>query len=103
VQRLTRRIVALGRFISKSSKFFFKFFSVLKKQNQFEWTDEQALKDLKSYLSNLPLLAKPKDGERLLIYLVVSEVAVSVVLVREGKGKQSLIYYVSKSLLDAET
>ncbi|XP_070047334.1 uncharacterized protein [Nicotiana tomentosiformis] len=50
--------------------------SVLKKQNQFEWTDEQALKDLKSYLSNPPLLAKPKDGERLLIYLVVSEVAV---------------------------
>nr|XP_016515349.1 PREDICTED: endogenous retrovirus group K member 8 Pol protein-like [Nicotiana tabacum] len=47
------------------------------KQNQFEWTDEcqQALKDLKSYLSNPPLLAKPKDGEKLLIYLVVSEVA----------------------------
>ncbi|XP_070008370.1 uncharacterized protein [Nicotiana sylvestris] len=51
--------------------------SVLKKQNQVEWTDEfqQALKDLKSYLSNPPLLAKPKDGERLLVYLAVSEVA----------------------------
>ncbi|XP_075082240.1 uncharacterized protein LOC142166795 [Nicotiana tabacum] len=47
-------------------------------ENQFEWTNEcqQALKDLKSYLSNPPLLAKPKHGERLLIYLVVSEVAV---------------------------
>ncbi|XP_075101785.1 uncharacterized protein LOC142177215 [Nicotiana tabacum] len=43
---------------------------------QFEWADEcqQALKDLKSYLSNPPMLAKPKDGERLLIYLVMSKV-----------------------------
>ncbi|XP_070004118.1 uncharacterized protein [Nicotiana sylvestris] len=57
----------------------------------------------KTYLSNLPLLAKPKVGERLLIYLAVSEVAVSAVLVREDQGKQSPIYYVSKSLLDAET
>ncbi|XP_070017399.1 uncharacterized protein [Nicotiana sylvestris] len=54
-------------------------------------------------LSNPPLLAKPKDGEKLLVYLVVSEVAVSVVLVREDHGKQSLIYYVIQSLLDAET
>ncbi|XP_070049027.1 uncharacterized protein [Nicotiana tomentosiformis] len=78
VQRLTKRIAALGRFISKSSEKSFKFFSVLKKHNQFEWTDEcqQALKDLKLYLSNPPLLAKPKDGERLFIYIVVSAVAV---------------------------
>ncbi|XP_070049911.1 uncharacterized protein [Nicotiana tomentosiformis] len=61
---------------------------VLKKQNQFEWTDEcqQALKNLKSYLSNPPLLAKPKDGERLLIYLAVSETAVNAVLVREDRA-----------------
>nr|XP_009785655.1 PREDICTED: uncharacterized protein LOC104233891 [Nicotiana sylvestris] len=60
----------------------------LKKQNQFEWSEEcqQALKNLKSYLSNPPLLAKPKDGEKLLVYLAVSEVAVSAVLVREVQG-----------------
>ncbi|XP_070005257.1 uncharacterized protein [Nicotiana sylvestris] len=46
---------------------------------------------------------KTKGWERLLIYLIVSEVAVRAVLVREDEGKQSLIYYVSKSLLDAET
>ncbi|XP_070040804.1 uncharacterized protein [Nicotiana tomentosiformis] len=69
-------------------KYAFGVASVLKKQNQFEWTDEcqQALKDLKMYLSNRPLLAKPKDRERFLIYLAVSEVAVSAILVREDKG-----------------
>ncbi|XP_070015163.1 uncharacterized protein [Nicotiana sylvestris] len=87
VQRLTGRVAALGRFISKSSKKCFKFFSALKKKDQFEWTEEcqQALKIFKAYLSNPSLLAKPKAGERLLIYLVVSEVAVSVVLVREDQ------------------
>ncbi|XP_075080067.1 uncharacterized protein LOC142165401 [Nicotiana tabacum] len=87
VQRLTGRIAALGIFISKSLEKSFKFFSVLKKQNQFEWTYEcnQALKNLKAYLSNPPLLAKPKDGERLFIYLDVSEMAVSAVLVHEDK------------------
>ncbi|XP_075112601.1 uncharacterized protein LOC107793073 [Nicotiana tabacum] len=105
VQRLTGRITALGRFISKSSEKCFKFFSALKKQNQFEWSEEcqQALKNLKAYLSNPPLRAKPKSGEKLPVYLTVLEVAVSVVLVREDQGKQSPIYYVSKSLLDAET
>ncbi|XP_070015196.1 uncharacterized protein [Nicotiana sylvestris] len=79
--------------------------SLLKKQNRFEWIEEcqQAHKNLKAYLSNPLLLAKLKDGERLLIYLAVSEIAVSVVLVRENKGKPPPIYYVSKSLLDAET
>ncbi|XP_075088619.1 uncharacterized protein LOC142170627 [Nicotiana tabacum] len=87
VQRLTGRIAALGRFISKSSEKYFKFFSALKKQDQFEWSEEcqQALKNLKVYLSNPSLLAKPKDGERLLIYPAVLEVAVSAVLVREDQ------------------
>ncbi|XP_070013485.1 uncharacterized protein [Nicotiana sylvestris] len=51
-----------------------------------EWNEEcqYALKNLKTYLSNPPLLAKPKAGERLLIYLAVLEVA-SVVLVREDQ------------------
>ncbi|XP_070020136.1 uncharacterized protein [Nicotiana sylvestris] len=64
---------------------------------------KEVQRNLKTYLSNPPLLAKLKAGEKLLIYLVVSEVAVSAVLVREEQGKQSPIYYVSKSLLDEET
>ncbi|XP_070026203.1 uncharacterized protein [Nicotiana sylvestris] len=40
VQRLTGRIAALGRFISKSSEKCFKFFSALKKHDHFEWNEE---------------------------------------------------------------
>lgn len=42
---------------------------------------QQALNDLKKYLSSTPLRSKPKDEEQLLVYLAVSEVAVSEVLV----------------------
>ncbi|XP_013613701.1 PREDICTED: uncharacterized protein LOC106319846 [Brassica oleracea var. oleracea] len=70
----------------------------------FQWTGEceSALQELKSYLTTPPLLSKPLLGEVLLLYLAVSEHAVSTILVREEENKQLPIYYRSKALLDAE-
>ena len=81
------------------------FFETLKKPKDFEWTEkcELALEELKTYLTTPPLLSKPLRGEVLLLYLAVSEHAVSAVLVREEGTKQLPIYYVSKALLDAKT
>ncbi|XP_056695403.1 uncharacterized protein [Spinacia oleracea] len=50
-----------------------------------------------------PLLSKPKEGEVLQLYLAVSSTAVSAVLAREDETQQLPIYYISKSLLEAET
>ena len=44
------------------------------------------------------MLAKPRMGENLMLYLSVSEQAVSGVLVREEAMTQTHIYYVSKAL-----
>ena len=49
-----------------------------------------------------PILAKPLLGEKLFIYLAVTEHAVSSVLVKEASGVLVPVYYVSKRLLDAE-
>ena len=78
---------------------------MLRKNKGFEWSKkhEAALDDLKKYLSTPPLLAKPTEGEDLYVYLSVTNHAVSAVLVKEGDNSQSPIYYVSKSLVDAET
>ena len=105
IQRLNGRIAALSRFISKSSDRCHLFFSTLRKTKDFVWTEEceEALRQLKSYLTSPPLLAKPKDGETLYMYLAILEAAVSAALVREDEGKQQPIYYVSNTLLDAET
>ncbi|XP_075076818.1 uncharacterized protein LOC142163431 [Nicotiana tabacum] len=94
IQHLTNTFHILRKFNMKLNpeKCAFGVSLALKKQNQFEWFEEckQALKNLKAYLSNPPLLAKPKDGEKLLVYLAVSEVAVSAVLVREDQGTWTL-------------
>ncbi|XP_074326953.1 uncharacterized protein LOC141664894 [Apium graveolens] len=49
------------------------------------------------------MLSNPKARETLVLYLAVSDFAVSAVLVREENGIQLLVYYVSKRLADAET
>ena len=48
-------------------------------------------------------MSKLIDGEKLYLYLVVSNEEVSVALVREEDKVQWHVYYVSKMLLDVET
>ncbi|KAJ9541567.1 hypothetical protein OSB04_028073 [Centaurea solstitialis] len=105
VQKLTRRVAALNRFISRSSDKCHLFYHVLRKNQDFNWTEahEKALQDLKQYMASPPLLTKPIEGESLQLYLAVSNNAVSAVLVREDDQQQHPIYYVSKSFLNAET
>ncbi|KAL0313242.1 UNVERIFIED_CONTAM: Retrovirus-related Pol polyprotein from transposon opus [Sesamum radiatum] len=103
-QRLTRRIAALSRFISKSAEKSLPFFKMLRKAKTFEWCTpcQLAFEELKAYLARLPLLVKPSPGETLYLYLSVAPQAVSSVLIREEEGKQLPIYYVSKVLNRAE-
>ncbi|XP_031264865.1 uncharacterized protein LOC116123206 [Pistacia vera] len=54
-------------------------------------------------LPSPPLLSKPMDEEKLYSYPTVLKIAILAVLVREEETKQLPVYYVSKSLLDAET
>ena len=49
------------------------------------------------------ILSSLKLEENLYIYLVVSNHAVSVVLIRVQKGIQKPVYYVSKTLVDLQT
>ncbi|KAK3010726.1 hypothetical protein RJ639_012128 [Escallonia herrerae] len=60
--------------------------------------DSQKLfEELKAYLGSPPLLSKPLPGEDLFLYLSITEVAVSTVLVREEDEVQKPIYYVSSN------
>ncbi|XP_010481019.1 PREDICTED: uncharacterized protein LOC104759837 [Camelina sativa] len=105
VQRLTGRIAALNRFISRSTDKCLPFYQLLKTKGKFEWTEacHSAFNELKNYLSTPPILAKPKLGEILFLYIAVSESAVSGVLVKDDRGEQRPIFYIRKSLDDAET
>ncbi|KAG7594095.1 Ribonuclease H-like superfamily [Arabidopsis thaliana x Arabidopsis arenosa] len=106
VQRLTGRVAALNRFISKSTDRCLPFYNLLRKANKnFIWDEncEKAFKDLKDYLSKPPVLAKPEFGEELFLYVSVSDSAVSGVLVRLDRNDERPIFYVSKSFSGAES
>ena len=104
VQKLTGRLAALGRFISKSGEKCLPFFKTLKKAKEFTWNEEsqKAFEDLKWYMATPPLLSKPKQGEVLYLCLAVSDKSLSAVLVKQEDKVQKPIYYVSKVLHGAE-
>ncbi|KAL0373548.1 UNVERIFIED_CONTAM: hypothetical protein Sradi_3270500 [Sesamum radiatum] len=104
VQRLTGRIAALSRFISKSTEKSLPFFKTLRKTKTFQWdaSCQHAFEELKIYLARLPLLVKPSPGDTLYLYLSAIPQAVSSVLLQEKEGKQLPINYVSKVLNGAE-
>ena len=97
-------LAALNRFISKFSNRCRPFYLLLKKWRGFQWDDEceKAFQDLKEYLTQAPMLTAPELGEDLLMYLSVSDHAVSAVLLRD-RGVQQPMYYISKTLVDAKT
>ena len=91
VQRLTGRIAALSRFVSRASDKCQPFFQVLKKAFQWDTKCEEALSALKTYLSSPPILVSPIKGELLTLYLAVSDFSASAVLVRDKERVEKLI------------
>ena len=102
VQRLTGRIAALSRFVSRASNKCQPFFEVLKKAFQWDAKCEEAFTALKVYLSSPPVLVSPIEGEPLTLYLTVSDFSTSAVLVRDKERLQHLVYYCSRALRGAE-
>ena len=106
VQQLMGRLAALGRFISRFTDRLNLFFATLRGANRAECNKEcdRAFTQIKQYLAEPLILASPDTGETLFVYLTVSDIAISVALFKENEdGKQRPVFFVSKSLADAET
>ena len=61
-----------------------------------------AFQQLKEYLSHPLIMSSPEMDEVLFAYITVAPYAVSLVLIQVDSGIQWLVYYVSKSLHEAE-
>jgi hypothetical protein len=85
VQKLIGCMAALIRFISKLGEWGLPFFKLLKHQEKFVWTPEvdQALAELKDFLSKPPVLTAPRKGEQLLLYLAATTHMVSTAIIVE--------------------
>ena len=106
IQRLTGRLAALGRFISRFTDRLKPFFTTLRGASWVEWNEEcdRAFVAIKKYLTEPLILVSPQAGDTLYLDLATSDIAVSTALFKEcGDAKLTSVFFVSKSLTDAET
>lgn len=78
-------MAAQSRFISRLGERALPLFKLLKCSGPFVWTEDadQALSQLKAYLTSPPILVAPGPEEPLLLYLAATPQAVSAPLVVE--------------------
>ena len=103
---MTCRLAALKRFISRFTDWLRPFLITLRGAKRAGWNEEcdQPFIVIKQYLTKLPILASLEAGDMLYLYLVVLEALISVALFKEDENrKQRLIFFVRKSLSEAET
>ena len=96
LQRLNGRLVVMSRFLARSGDRCLPFFRALKSPKNFQWTAEceEAFKQIKQTLANLPRLASVSPGEKPGLYLAASQHTVSSILIKENSDEQLPIYYV---------
>ncbi|GKA21796.1 reverse transcriptase domain-containing protein [Tanacetum coccineum] len=107
MQRLSGKLAALNRFLSKAAEKALPCLDTLKKctnKKDFHWTTEaeEAFQEIKRLITKLPTLTTPKKEEELMVYLSVANERVSTVLLVEKQGRQAPIHYVSRTLQGAE-
>ena len=106
IQQLTGRLADLGRFISRFTDHLKPFFAIPRGANRGEWNEEcdWAFIEIKQYLIEHLILVSPEADDTLYLYLEASNIAVSAALFKEyGDAKLRLVFFVSKSLTNAET
>jgi hypothetical protein len=100
----------LNRFISKLGERGLPFFKLLKHQDKFVLTPEvdQALAQLKDFLSKPPVLTAPRKKEQLLLYLAATThvVSTAIVVERQEDGHaypvQRPVYFISEVLSESK-
>ncbi|GJZ95990.1 reverse transcriptase domain-containing protein [Tanacetum coccineum] len=107
VQKLNGKLASLNRFLSKSAEKSLPFFKTLKKctkKSDFQWTPEaeEAFKQMKKLITELPTLTAPREHEELIIYLAAAKEAISAVLMTDREGRQIPVYFVSRTLRGPE-
>ena len=77
----------------------------MRKSQPTVWDDQcqRAFERIREYLLSPPVLALPTPSHPLLLYLLVSDVALGCMLAQlDDSGKDRTIYYLSKRMLDYE-
>jgi hypothetical protein len=64
---------------------------------------QEAFEKIKEYLSTPLVLRAPKRGDPFKLYIAAEEKSIGTVLIQEDEGKEYVIAYLGRRLLDPET
>ena len=92
------------RFIPKFSSIAKPLFDLLRKGDEFTWTDEcrAAMDSLKAKLTEAPILTFPRFQERFYVATDASNTGLGAVLFHKIDRKESVVSYASRTLSEAE-
>ena len=107
LQKLIGQINYIRRFIPNLSAKLEAFMPLIKTQRSedFIWGPDQqlAFEKLKAYLVSPPMMAPPRLDIPFIIYISADDASIGSVLMQEVDGKEQVVHYLSRRLLDAET
>jgi hypothetical protein len=107
LQQLIGKINFVRRFISNLSERIEPFMELvkIKASDEFRWEVEQqwAFEKIKEYLSKPPVLVPLQQDKPFYIYLSVGDTSIASVVIQVHDGKERVVFYLSRRMLDAET
>jgi hypothetical protein len=107
LQSLIGKINFIRRFISNLSTKIMPFSALLKLKSdqEFRWSNEQqkAFEEIKEYMKSPPVLVPLQKDKPFKLYVSADSHTIGSALMQEYEGKERVIFYLSRKLLDPET
>jgi hypothetical protein len=77
----------------------------IKKDQKFVWGDEQqkTFNEIKEYMKEPPVLVPPQLNKPFKLYVAADAQTIGSALIQEFEGKERVVAYLSRKLLDPET
>jgi hypothetical protein len=106
-QKFLDKVNYLRRFISNLSGKIDVFTPILRLNNEAEFTwrakQQEAFEKIKYYLSSPLVLKAPRRGVPFKLYIADEDKVIGAVLTQETEGKEYVVTYIGRRLIDAET
>ena len=107
LQSLLGKINFIRRFISNLSERVLPFSPLLKLKNdqEFKWGDiqQKTFEEIREYMKCPPMLVSPLQGKPFKLYISADDKTIELALMQECEGKERVVFYLSRKLLDPET
>jgi hypothetical protein len=106
MQKFLGKVNYLRRFISNLLGKIIAFAPILRLKNEAEFilgaNQQRAFEGIKRYLSSPPVMEAPMAGILFRLYIAVEDAVIRAVLTHVMAGKEQIITYLSRRLIDTE-